>query len=42
MTAPESKTPNVFRTAMTDDPKLNGIIMLILTSSLKAATKAGS
>ena len=30
MTAPEKETPNVFRTAMTEDPKLEGIVMLML------------
>ena len=30
MSEPEKETPNVFRTAMTDDPKLEGFVMLML------------
>ena len=30
MTAPESKTPKDIRSAMADDPKLNGIVLLML------------
>ena len=30
MTGPEKETPNVYRDAMTDDPKLEGIVMLML------------
>ena len=30
MTAPEKETPNVYRDAMTDDPKLYGIVLLML------------
>ena len=30
MSSPEKEAPNIFRAAMTDDPKLEGIVMLML------------
>ena len=45
MTAPEKETPNVYRDAMTDDPKLEGIVMLMLdrlTPALKHGRDYGS
>ena len=40
MTAPEKETPNVYRDAMTDDPKLNGLVVLILDSIMPALNHA--
>ena len=36
MTAPEKETPNVFRAAMTRDPKLEGMVMLMLDNIMPA------
>ena len=36
MTAPEKMTPNVFRAAMTKDPRLEGLVMLMLDSIMPA------
>ena len=40
MTDPERETPNVFRDAMTDDPKLEASIVLMLTSIFPALNHA--
>ena len=40
MSEPESETPNVYRDAMTDDPKLNGLVVLILDSIMPALNHA--
>ena len=36
MTAPEKETANIFRAAMTKDPKLEGMVMLMLDSIMPA------
>ena len=34
MTAPEKETPNMWRSAVTDDPRLEGIVMLMLDQQI--------
>ena len=36
MTAPEKMTPNVYRDAMTEDPKLDAVVVLMLTRIMPA------
>ena len=36
MTAPEKMTPNVYRAAMTEDPKLDAVVVLMLTRIMPA------
>ena len=40
MTAPEKETPNVFRAAMTEDPKLEGMVMLMLENIMPALQRS--